>query len=113
MAAEGPIRLPGPYEILELNDGQKIDLKPVRWEIGTMSIKARWTGAPAEKEILVLRLHMQPKDKPVGIPYWDLTAQTLIAQLRPLLETRLYETKIIRITAHGEAPRKRFTVETI
>jgi len=113
MAVEGPVRLAQPYEILELRDGQSLTMHIQKWELGTMLIKPRYPGAPGEKEILVLRLTLPKAEKPVGLDYWDVTAQTLIAQLRPLLERRLHEAHAIRVTAHGEAPRKRFTVEVI
>jgi hypothetical protein len=109
--AEERARLPQPYEILELADLQSVSLHVEGWEIGYMLIKPRYPGAPSEKEILALRLKVSAKDKPYGLPVWDITAQTLVAQLRPMLERRMYEGKILKITAHGEGPKKRFTVE--
>jgi hypothetical protein len=111
--AEERSRLPAPYEIMELADLQSASLHVESYELGYMVIKPRWPGAPSEKEILAMRLKVSTKDKPIGLPFWDLTAQTLIAQLRPLLERRMHEGRVVKITAHGGGPSKRFTVEIV
>jgi len=102
-----------PYEILELRDGQGVTLKATKYDLGRMRIKPRYPGAPAEKEIQALRLHLGAGVKTVGPPFWDVTSQTLIAQLKPHLEDLVKSGREFRITAHGEAPRKRFTLELL
>jgi len=106
-------RLPEPYEILELADGQRLALRIVGWERGTMVIHPRWPGAPEEKEIPVLRVHVSEATKPYPPRYFDITAKTLQAQLLPLLSEPGYENYEYVVTAHGVAPRKRFTVERV
>ena len=113
LAEEGPPRLAGPYEIMEMKDNEVMNLQVLRWELGTVVIHPRWAGAPSEKEVLGLRLHVDKKQKPTGLQYWDVTAQTLIAQLRPLLQAGMEKVHITRIKAVGEGPKKRFTVEMI
>ncbi|MBW2672505.1 MAG: hypothetical protein JRD89_03695 [Deltaproteobacteria bacterium] len=111
--AEELRRLPGPYEILELGDRESRSLKIVGWERGTMEIHPRWPGAPERKEIPVLRVHVTEATKPYPPRYYDITSKTLQAQLLPLLSERGYEKWTYRVTAYGEAPRKRFTLERL
>ena len=49
----------------------------------------------------------------MGPPYWDITSQTLIAQLRPLLEQTPAKIFKVRLTAHGVAPSKRYSLEIL
>ena len=107
------VELPGPFEILELRDGQSIVLRVVDWRLGLMKIHPRFAGAPAEKVIKVLRLYVPRDVKPVGPDYWDITAQTLIYQLLPFLQDPRFRERTFKITAYGVAPRKRFTVEVL
>lgn len=111
--AEELRRLPGPYEILELADRESRDLRVVSWERGTMIIHPTWPGAPPEKEIPVLRVHVTTAVKPLPPHYYDITAKTLQAQLLPLLLAPRFEEWTYRVTAYGVAPRKRFTLERL
>lgn len=106
-------RLPGPYELLELKDGEGIDLKVIGWERGTMEIHPKWPGAPESKEIPVLRVHVPVEFKAYPPRYYDVTSKTLMAQWIPLLARPDYKKWTFRITAHGVAPRKRFTLERL
>lgn len=101
----------GPYEILELASGQSVSLQPISYERGTITIHPRWEGAPAEKEIGALRLHLREGTKPYPPMYFDVTSKTLIAQLLPLLSAPRFENYAYIVTAYGIAPRKRFTLE--
>jgi len=99
-----------PFEFLELADGTSLTLaiRSVDW--GEAVIHPRYAGAPEEKRIPVLRLHLMPGYKPTGVEYWDLTSKTLQAQLKPLLRTLMETSKEFTITAHGEGPQKRFSL---
>ena len=105
--------LPEPYEILELRDDEGVTLKASAYVLGRMSIKPRYPGAPETKLIQALRLQLPAGVKTVGPSFWDVTSQTLIAQLKPHLEDLIRTGREFRITAHGEAPRKRFTLELL
>lgn len=100
-----------PFEILELADGQMVEFRILKWELGETVIHPRFPGAPAEKRINALRVHVPPKFKALFPHYWDITSKTLIAQLLPYLEKRGFEKKTFRVRAHGVAPKKRFTLE--
>lgn len=111
--AEELRRLPGPYEILELADRESKDLKVTLWERGTMEIHPRWAGAPATKEIPVLRVHVTAEVKPFPPMYYDITSKTLQAQLMPLLLQTGFDKWTFRVQAFGVAPRKRFSLERL
>jgi len=103
-------RLPEPYELLDLGDGASESFVPVKYERGTMEIRPRWRGAPATKEIPVLRIHVRTDDKPFFPHYWDVTSKTAAAQLLPMLMDPRARDYMITVTKHGVAPRARFTV---
>jgi len=106
-------QLAGPYEILELRDGESKELTILKYESGTVIIHPRYPGAPTSKEISAIRLYVPQAEKPAGVPYWDVTSQTLIAQLKPFLEEIPEKGLRIRLTAHGIAPSKRYTLELV
>lgn len=99
-----------PFELLELRDGESVRLKVRDYEFGEMVIHPRYTGAPGEKRVPVLRLYVPAEYKPRGVPYWDVTAKTLQAQLKPLLPELKASGKEFIISAFGHAPSKRFSV---
>lgn len=106
-------RLVGPYELLDLPDRGSVRLRIVTWEQGIITIHPRFEGAPAEKDIPVLRVHLAEGVKPYPPMYWDITSKTLMAQLLPLLLERGYERYEYVITKYGVAPKARFTLERV
>jgi len=105
--------LMGPYEILDLADRGSVRLRVVSWERGTMIIHPKAVGAPAEKEVEVLRVHLAEGVKLYPPSYYDITSKTLTAQMLPLLLERGFERYEYVITKYGVAPRARFTVERV
>lgn len=106
-------RLPGPYELLDLADGASVRLRAVSWERGSILIHPRYEGAPEEKEIEVLRVHLATGVKPYPPMYYDVTSKTLMAQMLPMLMERDFERYEYIITKYGVAPRARFTLERV
>lgn len=104
-------RLVGPYELLDLPDRGSVRFVPVSSEFGSMLIHPRSEGAPAEKEIPVLRVHIKAEFKAYPPYYWDITSKFVHAQLRPMLGESGFENYLYTITKYGVAPRARFTVE--
>lgn len=103
--------LPGPYEILEMGDGGSLVTTVEKWAEGEMQIHPRDGRDP--KTINVVRVHVPKETKPLFPDYYDLTSQTLTAQLRPLLPTVAGSGRKVRITKHGFGPKARFSVEVI
>lgn len=96
----------GPFDIMELTDGEDKTLNILRWELGHSVIKVRY--APIEKDIKILRVWVPREDKPAGMPYWDITSQTLIAQLLEYLKVEGWEKNQYWIKKFGVPPRARF-----
>jgi len=99
-----------PYEILELADGESWTGRILSWEQGDVVIHPRYPGAPEEKRIRALRIHVDPTSKPTLPHYWDITSGTLIAGLMPYVQLPAIADKRYRITALGVRPTKRFTL---
>jgi len=105
--------LPGPYEIHELEDLESRKVTVLKYELGDVVIHPRYPGAPAEKTVHAMRIFVSAADKPHGPAYWDITSQTLIAQLEPQLRAAPPAGVKIKLTAHGIAPSKRYAVEIL
>mgnify|MGYP001578388062 FL=1 len=100
-----------PYELLELADGASLRIHVERWEEGTSPVTPR-DGRPA-KVVRALRLHVPRADKAMFPWYWDLTSQTLIAQLLPMLPGIRDGKRLVVITKRGTGPSARFAVAVV
>jgi len=105
--------LQGPYELLDLPDRGSVRLRVTFWERGTILIHPRYAGAPSEKRVDALRVHVAPGVKEYPPMYYDVTSKTLMAQLLPLLMERGQELYEYRVTKYGVAPMARFTLERV
>jgi len=103
----------GPYEYLELPDRGVVRFMVSSFERGTTVIHPRYEGAPSEKTIEALRIHVSEKYKPLPPPYWDITSKTLIAQLLPLILERDRDRYEYVVTKYGEGVKARFTLERV
>jgi len=102
--------LVSPFEMLEMVHDEVREFTIERWEEGTVTIKPRWPGAPALKTVTALRVYVRREDKPLGAPYWDITAGTLRVQVREILEKVPGPPWRVRIRKVGEPPKARFEV---
>jgi hypothetical protein len=105
--------LPGPYEILELADGQSIEFSVLRYEVGSVVIHPRWAPPGTERVIKAMRVYVPRSDKPIGVDYWDITSQLLVAHLEGILKSVGRLPIRVRVKAFGWAPKKRFSVEVL
>lgn len=101
--------LSDPAELLEIEDGQTVELRVQRGEFDQLFIKPERNKNG--EVVPALRLHVVPGSKQFDPQYWDITSKRLMAQLRPILSAPGVERKTIRVTAHGRKPDKHFTVE--
>lgn len=101
--------LPEPFEMLELVDGQEIELRILSWTIGKAKITPR-DGRPA-KEVQILRVEVSTAAKPTLPPYWDISSKHLEAGLLGHLEQEGFTDKIFIIKRFGEGPKARFTLD--
>lgn len=99
----------GPYEILELGDQGSLTFKPLNWVEGEVTIHPRFQDGP--KTVTAIRIWVGPEVKPLFPDYYDITAQTLVAQLRPILQRADYHELVITITKFGVPPKARYQVD--
>lgn len=103
--------LPGPQELFDLPNGEKASFRATRFEEGQLEIRP--VSQPEGKVVDALRVHVEPADKPFGMPYWDITSKTLRAQLIPWLRNPATARRRFTVTASGFKPRKRFSLEVV
>lgn len=103
--------LSAPMEIMELKDGESAAFHVTAFQVDEAIIKP--AHAPGGKVIRVLRVHVLQSEKPTFPYYWDITGAGAIAQLLPLLEAGADKTVSFKLTALGDGPRKRHTLEVI
>lgn len=129
----GVNELPGPMELLDLEHSNSITLSIDRYQQGTTQIHPKTItprdirifmqqqglttppapGTPIYKIIPVLRVFGTRIDKPSPATYWDITSLTLQAALLPLLIAHNGSRLTVTLTAHGEKPTKRYSVEVV
>jgi hypothetical protein len=130
MSAELPT-LAEPYELLDLEHANSIQLRIDRFERGSMVIHPKnptprhvrihmdqrglaeppAPGTPLSVEIPVVRVWGERLDAVSPLRYWDITSKTLQADLLPRLTVRQGNTLTVRLTANGHKPTKRYSVE--
>jgi hypothetical protein len=103
--------LKAPLEMFDIGNGDSMVMLIVGSELGECTIHSRRENR--EKRVDCLRAHLAPGFKTIGMPYWDITSKTLIAQLEPLLINPPPTGKRFKITKHGVAPAARFQVEML
>ena len=103
--------LPEPFEILELRNGQTVELRIVSWELGRGFIHPRDGRDP--KWVQCLRVTVPPEAKATIPPYWDIMAKHLINGLLGYLSRGDGARYLFRITRHGDGPQGRFTLDAI
>lgn len=99
----------GPFELLDLSDGQSVSFRVVRWTAGEMTIFP--PHQPGGKIVGVIRVHVPTEDKPAFPHYYDFTAATLRAQMEAHLKRPDLARLRFKITAQGIQPKKRFQVD--
>jgi len=109
--------IPGPYEYLEIEDGQSVTMHVVGFEAGPMRIHPTWAGAPEEKTVEGVRVFVTMADKEYLPYYWDVSQAHLVAALKPLLPGLVESKKPVKITARLTRPHdpasKRFSIEIL
>jgi hypothetical protein len=125
--------LPEPYELVDLNHQASMTLRVDSWLDGSMKIhpsspskrhvrihmdqrgltEPPSPGTPIDVEIPMLRLVGQRLDEAHGSPYWDATSKTLRADLIQRFTSGLTLPVILRLTANGHKPHKRYSVEVL
>ena len=105
--------LPGPYEILDLKDGESVRLRVVSWERGVAGFHFRRLPPGEVEMVRVLRVHLAAGSKAYPPHYWDIHQKRVISQLLPLLLARGWQHYEYAVTKHGRPPEAWFTVEKV
>ena len=101
--------LDAPIELLDLADGESVELSVLRVLKGEVRIETRLE--PEGKVVPTWRVWVPATDKPLGAPYWDITSRTLQARLEPVLESIIASGRRLKITKYGVAPTARHQVD--
>lgn len=97
-----------PVELLDLVDGEEREFTVLRVERDELTFRPPGRLEPVTSP--AMRLHVEPREKPIGPPYYDVTARTLQAQLEPQLVGRGLLPRRVAIRKVGVAPAARFSV---
>jgi len=101
--------LEAPIELLDLADGESVELSVWRVLKGEVRIETRLE--PEGKVVPTWRIWVPAADKPLGAPYYDVTSRTLQARLEPVLDDLVRTHRRIKITKYGVAPTARHQVD--
>jgi hypothetical protein len=99
-----------PYEILEIPPAVPVYLKVTGYKLGKMTISPRYPGAPPEKDVIAIRLFVDPETKKHYPLYWDITPARLVYQLAPMLVQGIPKDKWLRIYRDIPGPKAHFSV---
>jgi hypothetical protein len=102
-------KLSGPYEVLDLEDGQAVVITVLRIEANEVVVHSG--NGDGVKVVTALRLHLTQSSFPGRLPYLDITNQRLKAMLEGKLKNIPLGGQMIKITKFGGAPKAVFSVE--
>ena len=126
-------RLPEPFEFLDLHPDESATYLVSGYQDGTADIHpTRVTarhirqhmdqrsltepppaGTPITVEVPVLRLQAERQDSPSPLRYIDISSKTLRADLLARFMAGVRFPIVLKFTANGHAPRKRYSVEVL
>ena len=102
--------LSGPFNPLDLADGDEVVVEVLGYEIGTAPDPRRPGHWPAD--VPALRIHARSwRDYP-GTTAVDVYSARLIAMLPPILDQAIATGALVRLGARGTPPRVEYTVTT-
>jgi hypothetical protein len=102
-----------PYEIFEFQPARPARFIVTGFKVGRIRISPRWPGAPPEKEVVAVRLFIDPKTKPTYPPYWDITPSRLVHQLAGMLAAGIPAGMALEIERDIPGPKAHFSVRWV
>jgi hypothetical protein len=102
--------LPGPYNYLDLDDSQAIDIIPQSWKESMFTFQTNDRGTKSVRGLRIWLDQTKGMKHYRGIPYIDVGQQKLVYQLEPLLAGTIPGIMVFHIQAHGVRPHKHFSV---
>lgn len=102
--------IPGPYNILDLAEGQSVEFIAISFVEGTAEREIIEYGRRIVRKGPIMRVFADLSTPVLGSPYLDILAGRTIAFLRAVFEKTGFPVKL-KFTAHGKEPSKYYTVE--
>ena len=102
--------LPPPYEIVDFEPKKPYYFKLTQWKLGKVLIHPRWVGAPPEKEVVAMRMYVDPTTKPYYPPYYDVTPKRLVYQLAGMFASNFRTDMWLQIIRDIPGPKAHFSV---
>lgn len=99
-------KLPGPYEIFDIGDGEQVEFRVTRFELGDVEIHPGY--GEAIKIVPAVRLHHKEPLIPMHLSYTDVTSNRLRVMLLEHLRLPDYRTKTFKVRKHGVQPKALF-----
>lgn len=99
-------KLPGPYEIFDIGDGEEVEFKVTRYQLGDVEIHPGY--GEAIKVVPALRLHHPKPLVEYHLPYTDITSNRLRVMLLEHLKSIDFTRKVFKVKKHGVAPKALF-----
>jgi len=104
--------LPGPYNLLELSEGETVTICIKRIEEGYAVREAYPRGKVVKIEGKILRCYTDIHTPVRGLHYLDILSGKAIALVKSLFE-HYKQSILVRFTAHGQEPDKWYEVELL
>jgi len=104
--------IPGPYNLLDLEEGQSVEITITRTQSGRFVREITVEGRIIRLEGEIYRCHLPPRETVFGAPYLDVLAGRAIATLK--VWTREFGLPLkVKLTAHGKVPAKWYEITLI
>lgn len=100
----------GPYNILDLPEGQSVEFIAVGYEIGEAERAISELGRVTKRKGPIMRVYADLRTPVMGAPYIDILAGRTIALLDSIFKTTGLPIKL-KLTAVGVEPSKYYSVE--
>jgi hypothetical protein len=104
--------IPGPYNILDMPNGQSVEFIAVRFEIGDAEREIIDRGERRTQKGPIMRVYLDLSTPVFGAPYIDILAGRTVALLKTIFENRRLPLRL-RLTASGIEPQKWYEVEVL
>jgi len=102
--------LPGPYNILDLPEGQSVEFIATGYEKKKAKRAIVTDTKKTLQDITIMRIHADLRTPVFGAPYLDVIAGRTIALLETIFRTHKFPMRL-RFIAVGKEPSKYYTVE--
>jgi hypothetical protein len=104
--------LPAPYNILDLPEGESVEITIDRLELGEMEREIFYRGRRERETRPLLRVHLPVGQFVYGAPYLDIFSQRAIQAIQSVFNNFGRGSRV-KLTAVGKEPSKFYSVELL